>query len=112
MQIENVRTVRPFVSAPNESRGGVLDVLKIGRAAEANVKRNAKHGSLHRFGGIARQTRVAIKSVNSKWPQPDAVDSMIQKVHSRVTFVRAFEDTIMGGGLSLRRFIDRVIGVG
>src|SRR5689334_16144915 len=95
MQVENVRTARPCIAATNESRGSVLHVLKIRRAAEANVKWNAEHGSFHRFGWIARQTRVAVYSVHGQWPQPDAVNSVIQKVHARVTFVRAFENTIM-----------------
>ena len=111
VQVENVCAGRGLVRAGDEGGRRVLYILKVGCATEADVKWDVQNRRLHGFGWIAGQTRIAIDAINGQRSQADAVQSVVRKIDSRITFVGALKDSVVRGRLSRGRFVERGPGV-
>ena len=64
VKIEYVSAFRRSIRTSDKGRGRIGDILKVSRAAEAYAKRKSQRGGFHRLRRIARQTRIAIDSIN------------------------------------------------
>src|SRR5258708_7169436 len=111
MEIEYMRSSRRRVSTSDKGCGRISHILEICGTAEAYVKRKSQHRCFHRFSRIARQTRIAIYSINRQGSQADTGEAMIEKINPRVAFIRTFENSVVSHRFGLSTFIERTVGI-
>src|SRR5437867_8213110 len=111
MKIEHVGAARTSICASNEGCRGISDILKIRSPAKAYVKWQTENGSFHCLCRITGQPRITIDTVNGQRSQADAIDTMIEKVDSRISFIRALENSVMRAWFTDRRFVKRNVGI-